>query len=973
MTFSAMRLPKAGLALLILVLSFAAPASASEVLSQRVTAAQAVDSTCIDGLRSGAGVVRRDFSAPDTGTLTARLNAASGDWDLAVYRRSGGLLVAGAAGSAASEVAGGYAFKGEALTLQACRRSGAGAADVTVDLDAIDTSAKPVTSSMVNVSTPTRAHKRKLQRLGLDMTEHGGKSFVGVVLHGAADAAKLRKAGFQYKVEIADLAEQARKDRAADLSYKRQVTSSALPSGRTGYRRLADYGEAMKTLAAENPNLVKPIALPFKTWEGRTVEGIEITTNPNARDGKPVFLHMGVHHAREWPSGEHTMEWAYELINGYKSNNARVKPLVENTRTIIIPIVNPDGFNASREAGELQGGGPGRGSPNPGQQNETANIVSHPNEYRRKNCRLANDSEGGSCAQPAFGLGSGGVDPNRNYGGFWGGAGAGTGVTSETYRGPGPFSEPETQNVRALVSERQVVTLITNHTFSNLVLRPPGLLIQGETPDEPAYKALGASMTAENGYSNDPSYELYDTTGTTEDWSYYATGGFGFTFEIGCVTKDSATGECTTGHFHPPFREMVKEWDGETPFSDANGRDGKGNREAYYKAQEHTADANNHAVLTGSAPPGAILRLKKEFDTPTSQKNSDGSVRTFKDTLNSTMRVPASGRYEWHINQSTRPLVAKDRGRNPTGPPSPEQSFSGSPAGPPSDGAIPGGDASSTNPLNYNEHPITVPGDGDNFTMTVRIEWATPGSDWDMKLYRDDDGSGTASPGDLQVGASEQGETDFEQITIADALVKPGAKYVARVTNFAATEPYSGKVTYGAPTGVQAAQKESWTLTCESGDGTVFKTSQVLIDRGQRQSQDFEGCGLSAAGKDKREKPRVKTRMSAKRSGRYFRVKVKGGLVGVGDKGNPLPQGSKAERCAGTVKIAVKVKRKTLKISRPKVNSRCKFSRTIKVKRSSVSKAMRGSRRLSLRTVSRYNGSKYLLPAKKTASKRVKR
>ena len=83
------------------------------------------------------------------------------------------------------------------------------------------------------------------------------------------------------------------------------------------------------------------------------MEGIEIATNPNARDGRPVFLQMGVHHAREWPSGEHAMEWAYELISGYRRGDARVRRLVSTTRTIVIPIVNPDGFNASREAGEL--------------------------------------------------------------------------------------------------------------------------------------------------------------------------------------------------------------------------------------------------------------------------------------------------------------------------------------------------------------------------------------------------------------------------------------------------------------------------------------------------------------------------------------------------------------------------------------------------------------------------------------------
>jgi len=41
---------------------------------------------------------------------------------------------------------------------------------------------------------------------------------------------------------------------------------------------------------------------------------------------------MGVHHAREWPSGDHAMEWAYELVNGYNagengSNNKQQQQL----------------------------------------------------------------------------------------------------------------------------------------------------------------------------------------------------------------------------------------------------------------------------------------------------------------------------------------------------------------------------------------------------------------------------------------------------------------------------------------------------------------------------------------------------------------------------------------------------------------------------------------------------------------------
>ena len=60
-----------------------------------------------------------------------------------------------------------------------------------------------------------------------------------------------------------------------------------------------------------------------------------------------------------------------------------------------------------------------------------------------------------------------------------------------------------------------------------------------------AYKALGALMTETNDYTNQASFQLYDTSGSVEDWSYWQTGGLGFTFEIG---PDS---------FHPAYETLV--------------------------------------------------------------------------------------------------------------------------------------------------------------------------------------------------------------------------------------------------------------------------------------------------------------------------------------------------------------------------------------------------------------------------------
>ena len=415
-----------------------------------------------------------------------------------------------------------------------------------------------------------------------------------MLLHGEDDARTLRENKFSYTVETPDLVSNDIRDRQADARYASRVRASALPSGRDTYRRLPDYSEDLKKLVDENPGLVRRITLPHKTWEGRTVEGVEITTNvDNVSDGKPVFLQMGVHHAREWPSGEHAIEWAFELVNGYKGGDDRAQRLVRSVRTIVIPIVNPDGFNISREAGEAQGGGGGRGTPNPGETNETANIVAHPFEYRRKNCRLPGGR--GRATAPARRR----AWPRR----AWtrtattapSGADRARAATSRTRRTTGPQPVLRARDAEHPRPHLGAPGDDADHQPHLLGPRPEGAWPEVPGPrrrTRAPMKALGDSMAAENGYLSMYGWQLYDTTGTTEDWSYSATGGYGYTFEIGCVDLDRATNECITGHFHPPYAEMVKEWEGTTAIADEGGRDGHGNREAYYKAMENAADCS---------------------------------------------------------------------------------------------------------------------------------------------------------------------------------------------------------------------------------------------------------------------------------------------------------------------------------------------------------------------------------------------
>ena len=784
-----------GAPLLILALAVPAPASA-----ETVSAGAAVARPCHRDLASskaGRDLIRK--RAPARGLVSVRLRSA-GDWDVAVFGARG-RLVAGSASFGGNELASGFVRRGERLTVQACRfRGGTRRARVAVRFTRIAKRKRLDRFRVVDVLTPKRADRGRLQALGLDLTEHGDANSLEVLLHGRADERALRAAGFRYTVRIADLAARTRRNQERDLSHARATASSRLPSGRVGYRRLPDYDLDLKRLAMRYPSLVRPLTLRHRSVLGRDVNGIEISTGAHdTADGKPVFLMLGAHHAREWPSSEHTIEFAYDLLESF-GRDERATRLVSSTRTIVVPVVNPDGFNISREAAG------------------SGDFSLFDYEMKRKNCGVSRSTPRryarGTCNDNAAGR-LRGTDPNRNYGGLWGGAGASMGWAEDTFRGDAPFSEPEVKNVRALVSSRQVTNLISNHTYSNLVLRPPGTADFGFPLEEPAYRALGASLAARNGYSSEPGFRLYDTTGSTEDWSFWSTGGLAFTFEIG------------SDDFHPPFAKGVEaEYLGRAP---AAGAGRGGNREAYYTMLEATADSSLHSVIEGSAPAGSTLRLSKSFRTATSPVWGDslgslvGDRIMFTDTLRSELTT-SGPTFAWHVNPSTRPLVAGRQGRDPTGPPQARIALANPPGVPAENRAYP-----PRGPVD--EIPFTVRGPAggvDNGRMNVHVEWGSPDTDWDVYVL----GPG----GEIVAQSASYGDTTED----ASLLDPPPGEYRVHVVNYdqVMNRPddwFAGEVTFRSPTPrVETGTKESWTLTCLDAGGMVRATRQVVVDRGRR-------------------------------------------------------------------------------------------------------------------------------------------
>ena len=822
------------LTVLAALLALAIPATAGAAtpvslpkVNRTLSAAQAVRRTCSTVAdRTARGVTVSRYTAPISGYVTARLaGPATSDWDLVAVDRASRSPMATSAAFGSDEVVQSWVTGGQGIDFVACRRSGS-ARSVRLSIELLDVkppAAATGTVSLVRVRA-ARGQLASLDRLGLDITESQGPGWADVLLSSPRELAVLKSTGLSYSVRVASMRAYEERARAADAAYSARVAAagSPLPSGRSTYRTYTDVQNDLKALVDQNPGLVKPITIG-KTFQGRDITGVEIANDVNAADGRPDFFLMGEHHAREWPSAEIPIEYADMLVKN--QGDPRVANLLANERTTIVPVVNVDGYLSTQQDEQVDP------SDHTG-QNPTVELgedVAPPGgvlAFRRKNCDGAIPSGDVPCELQW------GIDNNRNYGNLWGGPGSSQDPTSQSFHGPGPRSEPETQAVWNYSRTHQVTALITLHTIAALVLRPPGEHTAGLAPDEARLKQLGDAMGAATGYTSEYGFQLYDTAGTTEDDTYAAEGGYGYTIEMGPVG----------GVFHGPYQQyVVDQW--------TTGDKGQGGlHEALLLAAEAAASRADHGVITGSAPAGAVLRLHKSFDTTTSpycpigldpvvtvtttpdQLSCPGGVQppqTLKDALDTTITVPSSGTYAWDVNPSTRPFVGGGATITKLADtPTRELTTTG------------GGPGAANLPANgVQTYDFTINPD-DPGAVKVDVSWPTP-EDYDIVVNRlNADGSKTA------VGSSGNGPGTPEEVLLTGAAAAPG-KYQLEVDNFAAAVgTWTAKIGfYGYGQTVTTGHPEAYTMTCEIG-GNAVTSRDVYIGRGQTLALD--PCGTAA-------------------------------------------------------------------------------------------------------------------------------
>ncbi len=215
-------------------------------------------------------------------------------------------------------------------------------------------------------------------------------------------------------------------------------------SGRGGLKE-----EILRT-AREHPGLTKVVSIG-KTVRGQDILALKLTRHADrTRDGaKPAVLYMSNQHAREWITPEMTRRLMHHYLDNYKKDR-RIKKIVDSTELWFVLSANPDGYDHT--------------------------FADDDNRLWRKNLRDVNGDGRISTGD--------GVDLNRNFAYKWGydDEGSSPDPASQTYRGAGPNSEPETRAIDAFQKRIGFTFGINYHSAAELLLYGVGWQVATHTP-----------------------------------------------------------------------------------------------------------------------------------------------------------------------------------------------------------------------------------------------------------------------------------------------------------------------------------------------------------------------------------------------------------------------------------------------------------------------------------------------------------
>ncbi|KPJ12425.1 Carboxypeptidase A1 [Papilio machaon] len=267
-------------------------------------------------------------------------------------------------------------------------------------------------------------------KLGLDMWSYAAPSRPGLVLVPGPMRQRFQTEvaalGAQFEIQIGNVKE------AIELEEKMLAAAASRNSSRSGrltldkIYRYAEINDYLDELAEKYETVT--VVSAGKSFEGRDIKYLKISTTNFEDLSKPVVMVQSMLHAREWVTLPVTLYAIEKLVVDITD-----KDLVDKIDWIIVPIANPDGYE-----------------------------FSHTNtRFWRKN-RSTGHLIGNLCQ---------GVDLNRNFD-FNFGSISSNSPCSETFHGPGPFSEPESLAIRNIVlgNMNRIELFLDIHSFGSLIL-----------------------------------------------------------------------------------------------------------------------------------------------------------------------------------------------------------------------------------------------------------------------------------------------------------------------------------------------------------------------------------------------------------------------------------------------------------------------------------------------------------------------
>jgi hypothetical protein len=284
-----------------------------------------------------------------------------------------------------------------------------------------------------------------------------------------------------------------------------------------GYPTLDEIYAQMQAAAAAYPAICRFIDLTEvlgtpTTFEGRHLFAIRISDNVETDENEPKMLVVSNHHARETVTPVIALHAIEQFTTKY-GTDAVLTQLVDEYEIWIAATWNPDGYQ----------------------------YLFDVNDFWRKNRRVFPSGEG--------------VDLNRNYPFGWSASCAGsTNINSQTYKGPSPASEPETQTMMALSLDRKFSKVLDFHSFGRYTIWGYNCL---NHPFDARHAQEAARISLWSGYGTDA--RPPSATGEHYQWQQATMGAAAYLIETAAMIFQPSYASALTesAQVFPAIREFM--------------------------------------------------------------------------------------------------------------------------------------------------------------------------------------------------------------------------------------------------------------------------------------------------------------------------------------------------------------------------------------------------------------------------------